>query len=232
MTTSPDQLSAPLSPREVAQVRAQLARLTSVHELDLAQVADLLGEPQAAVELYASGHAAPARAVAAAVEALALRMAHGSLAAWKRRVAASSGYELLVDRTLTILAVNGAAPGLARRTTQGVLDPSLFIGRKYNAILPSLDCALIETHGNGIDDLIAIGFFDGKIRCVRFCAEMNIGTLVRTGVREFWPVETADAGIVAHCILHDRNGVAPLLTRPGIHVHWREIVRAGADDFE
>ena len=98
--------------------------------------------------------------------------------------------------------------------------------------LLGVDAALIETHGNGIDDLVSIGFFDGKIRCVRFCAEMNIGTLVRTGVREFWPVETADAGIVAHCILHDRNDVAPVLTRPGIHVHWREIVRAGADDFE
>lgn len=76
--------------------------------------------------------------------------------------------------------------------------------------MPSLNCALIETLGNGIGDLVTIGFFDGAIRCLRFCAEMNIGTLVRTGVREFWPVEAADAG----------------------HMHWREFVRAGADDFE
>ena len=170
---------------------------------------------------------APARAFAAAVEALAMRMAHGSLAAWKRRVAASSGYELLVDRTLTILAVNAAAARPAKGTMH---DAALFVGRKYNAILPSLDCALIETHGNGIDDLVAIGFFEGKIRCVRICVETNVGTLASVGVREFWPVETADAGIVAHCIVHDRNDITPVLTRPGIHVHWREVVRAEPAD--
>lgn len=223
MTDSSRERWTPLSQREAARVRASLSQLSSVHELDAARVAELLDERVEAVEAFASGQVEPTRAFAQRVELLALGMAQNSLAAWKRRVSASSGYELLIDETLTILAANGAVPG---RRTQGVLAPDLFVGRKYNAVLPSLDCALIETHGNGIDDLTTIGFFDGAIRCVRFCAEINVGSVVRTGVREFWPVLTADAGIVGHCILHDRSDMPTMLKHPGVYVHWREVVRA------
>ena len=214
-----------LSAVETARLHRRLACLMSAHALTPARIAELIGEPQDALGCVVAGATAPSRSLAAKIERLTLDMAHNSLTAWKRRVGASAGYELLLDRELTILAVNGATPGARQRRTQGYQDPSLSIGRKYNSILPSLDCALIETHGNGIDDLLTIGFFDGKIRCVRFCAEVNFGRLVRVGIREFWPVTTADAGIVAHAILHDDNEMPRTLSQPGIHVHWREVIR-------
>ena len=216
--------AAHLSAAERARLSQNFERLTGVHALTAERIADLIDEPAAAIGHVLAGAAKPSREIAQKVEHLMLNMAHNSLHAWMQRVNASAGYEILIDRTLTIVAVNGATPGIRQRGTQGHLDPALFIGRKYNSMLPSLDCALIETHGNGIEDLVKLGFFDGKIRCVRFCAEINIGTFARIGVREFWPVSTFDAGVVAHGILHDSNDLPRALSAPGIFVHWREIV--------
>lgn len=216
--------AAYLSPAERARLNQNLERLIVVHALTPERIAALLDEPGSVIGHILAGAVKPSRELAQKVEHLMLNMSHNSLHAWKQRVGASAGYELLIDRSLTILAVNGSISGVRQRGTQGYLDPALFIGRNYNSILPSLDCALIETHGNGIEDLIKLGFFDGKIRCVRFCAEINIGKVARVGVREFWPVETADAGIVAHAVLHDSNDMPRALSAPGILVHWREIV--------
>jgi hypothetical protein len=59
---------------------------------------------------------------------------------------------------------------------------------------------------------------------VRFCAEINTGLFVRSGVLEFHPVETIDAGILVHHIMHRRDDIPRVLTSPGIHVHWRETI--------
>jgi hypothetical protein len=214
-----------LSPEEAALVKADLERLTGVHALTPERIAALTGESPAFVEQLAAGRAEPTRAITRSLRALAQQMAHNSLAAWQRRISASHGYELLIDRTLTIIAVNGANPA-ARRKGQIMVSPDAFIGRNYNEILPPHDCALIETPRNGIADLIALGFFEGRIRCVRFCAEIVVGPLARTGVHEFWPIETTDAGIIAHTILHRRDNLPRVLTGSGVHVHWREVVMA------
>ncbi len=214
-----------LSAAEAALVIADLNRLVSVHTLTPLRIAELLAETEARVTALIEGRATPTRDVARKVAALAQRMAYNSFAAWQRRISASSGYEVLIDRTLTIVAVNGANPASYRGKAQSPIGPHLFLGRKYNDILPSLDCTLIQTQGSGIEDLLTIGFFDGKIRCVRLCAEINAGPFVRTGVHEFWPIETEDAGIVAHSILH-RGDMPRVLAGPGIHVYWREIIPA------
>jgi hypothetical protein len=219
---------SPASAHEAARVRAVLASLIAAYRLDLDVIAAGTGVPVETLERVQAGLTSPGEDRARRIDQFAAAMAHNSLDAWKARISASSGYELLVDRTLTILAVNGTNQALRGRTVQGTLDPSLFVGRTYNSILPSLDCALIETHGNGIDDLVPLGFFEGRVRCVRFCAEINAGPVTCVGVREFWPVETADAGIVAHAVLHDRYDVPKVLKLPGIYVHWREVVRAGS----
>lgn len=212
-----------LSPAEATRLYRNLDRLQSVHALTPTRIAELLGEAENLVERVVAGGVNPSREFAARVERLMLAMAYNSLEAWKQRISASHGYEVLIDRTLTIVAVNGANAALTRGKPQGPIGPQLFLGRNFNHILPSLDCTLIETPGNGIEDLLTNGFFEGKIRCVRFCAEINAGPLVRTGVHEFWPIETEDAGIVAHSILHRRD-MPRVLTAPGIHVHWREVV--------
>ncbi|MBP6013278.1 MAG: hypothetical protein KBA31_13715 [Alphaproteobacteria bacterium] len=214
-----------LAAAEAALAIADLGRLVSVHALTHVCIAELLAEPEARVAALIEGRAAPTLDVARKVTALAQRMAYNSFAAWKRRISASTGYEVLIDRALTIVAVNGASPSFNRGKPYSPIGPHLFLGRKYNDILPSLDCALIQTHGNGIEDLLTIGFFDGNVRCVRLCAEINAGLFVRTGVHEFWPIETEDAGIVAHSILH-RNEMPRVLAGAGVHVHWREIIPA------
>lgn len=219
---------SPLSARESARVRAALAGLVEGYGLDLARVAALVGAPAETLERLMRGLASPDDDLARRIDGFASAMAYNSLQAWKARVSASSGYEMLIDRTLTVIAVNGshAALGGRRARAQGTVDPALFLGHKYNALLPSLDCTLIETHGNGIDDLVPLGFFEGRLRRVRFCAEINAGPVTRNGVHEIWPVETADEGIIAHAALHERNDMPRVLTSPGIHVHWREVVRA------
>ena len=221
-----------LTAQEIVLLRADLERLCHAHACDTTRLAQLLEEPETVIAQLVTGSLPPTRDLARKVRALASRMAHNSLAAWKQRICASNGYELLIDRTLTIIAVNGASPGLDRSKPPSPIGPHLFLGRHYNEILPSLDCTLIETQGNGIEDLHALGFFDGHVRCVRFCAEINAGPFVRTGVHEFWPIATEDAGIVAHSILH-RNNMPRVLTAPGVYIHWREVVPAlpadGAD---
>lgn len=217
---------SPFSAREAARIREALAGLVAGYGLDVERIAALVGAPEGTLQRLMQGLASPDESLAGRIDAFAFTMALNSLQAWKARVSAGSGYEMLIDRTLTVIGVTGANAALGRRRTQGVLDPSLFLGHKYNALLPSLDCTLIETHGSGIDDLVPLGFFEGRIRCVRFCAEINVGPVTRNGVHEIWPVETADEGIVGHAALHERNEMPRVLTAPGIHVHWREVVRA------
>lgn len=218
--------ASPLPVREAARVRAVLAGLIQGYRLDLDRIGALVDEPVESLQRVQAGLVSPGEDLARRVDALCGAMAYNSLEAWKARVSGSSGYEMLVDRTMTILAASGAQAAPGGRTAQVTVDPSLFVGRTCNSVLPTLDCTLIETHGNGVDDLVPLGFFEGRLRCVRFCAEINSGPLTRIGVREFWPVETADAGIVAHGMLHDRQDMPRVLKRPGIYVHWREIVRA------
>lgn len=217
---------SPISLRESARVREALAGLVDAYGLDVERIAALVGAPEGMLQRLMHGLASPDVDLARRIDAVAFAMALNSLQAWKARVSASSGYEMLIDRTLTVIAVNGANAVPGRRKAQGALGPAFFLGQKYNVLLPSLDCTLIETHGSGIDDLVPLGFFEGRIRCVRFCAEINAGPLTRNGVHEIWPVETADEGIIAHAALHERNDMPRVLTSPGIHVHWREVVRA------
>lgn len=217
---------APFSAREAARVREALAGLVEGYGLDVVRIAALVGAPEEMLQRLMDGLAFPDDDLAQRINAFAFAMAYNSLQAWKARVSASAGYEMLIDRTLRVIAINGSNAAMGGRRAQGTLDPVLFLGHKYNALLPSLDCTLIETHGNGIDDLVSLGFFEGRVRCVRFCAEIQAGPITRSGVHEIWPVETADEGIVAHAALHERSDMARVLTAPGVLVHWREVVRA------
>lgn len=208
-----------ITPRAVAHLRASLSLLRATYGLDHAGIAVLTDTSPELVADVDAGKVRPPADFQHRIETLKRRMAFASRQAWCHRVEASHGYDMLLDQELKVIAV----------TQQGTLGRlkiprGFFAGRAFNTLLPALDCRLIETHGNGIDDLKTNGFFEGRIACVRFCAEINMGLVVRSGVFEFHPVETVDAGILVHHIMHRRSDIPRLLTGPGIHVHWRETI--------
>jgi hypothetical protein len=208
-----------IAPYAAACLRATLSHLRSTYGLDLASIAALAGANFELVAAVDAGLEPPPAALQRQIEALRRRMAFASREAWLQRVEVSRGYDMLLDQDLKIVAVT------QQKTSGGLRIPwGLFLGRTFNELLPTLDCRLIETHGNGIDDLKTNGFFAGRIACVRFCAEINSGPVVHSGVLEFHPVETIDAGILVHHVMHRRDDIPRLLTSPGIYVHWRETV--------
>lgn len=208
-----------MTPRTVAHLRASLSFLRATYGLDHVGIAVLADTSLELVAAIDAGHARPPADFQHRIEMLKRRMAFASRQAWCQRVEASHGYDMLLDQDLKVIAVT-------QHSTLGRLKipRGFFVGRAFNTLLPALDCRLIETHGNGIDDLRTNGFFEGRIACVRFCAEINTGLIVRSGVFEFHPVETVDAGILVHHIMHRRSDIPQQLTGPGIHVHWRETI--------
>ena len=209
------------SHRSAARVRAALSAFRVVHKLSSDRIGELLGELPEVVDACERGELFPSRELQQKVKALSLRMSYALREAWIRRVGSSSGYEMLLDRALTIVAIDGMFVAHPRPKP---VPPAMFLGRKYKDTLASLDCTLINTHGTGLDDLHSVGFFEGKVRCVRYCAEMNVGRFAKTGVREIHPVETVDDGILAHLVMHEVTDYPRMLTEPGIFVHWRELI--------
>jgi len=211
-----------------ARVGALLAQLRSDHVLTIDRIAGLLGEQPGIVAGWEAGRAQVPEHATAKIEHLAGRLNFASLQSWKERVTRAHGLETLIGRDLRILAVSAAvlvetdAPG-GRQLT---FPRESFLGKHCNDLLPTLDCNLILSHGAGFNDLDAVGLFDGRVRCVRYSAELNYGPFARIGVYEFWPVETVDAGIVAHHLCHPHAEQKPTLRVPGVVVHWSEIIPA------
>ena len=215
---------APVSQHVANKVRAALTHLHAAHALDYARLADLLEEPLPTVMACALGEMIPTTGFQKKVKSLTLRMDYASRVAWQQRIAAAGRSELLLDRELMIIAVDGMEmPGAPRPTKSYSIPRRFFLGRKYNDLLPTLDCTLIETHGNGIDDLKTIGFFDGKIASVRFCFEVHAGDVVVVAAIEIWPIVTVDDGILAHVVVNDLPHLPRVLKKPGVHVHWRNV---------
>jgi hypothetical protein len=212
-----------------ARAGSLLARMRNDHMLTSERVAGLLGEPPGTVAGWEAGRATPSDSAAARIEVLASQLDFASLQRWKERVTRSRGLEMLIGRDLSILAVSAPVLTEASNSSAGkpLLQTDSFLGRNANEFLPTLDCNLILRHGAGLKDLDAVGMFDGRVRCVRYSAELNYGSFARIGVFEFWPVETVDAGIVAHHVCHPLVDRKPTLSAPGIAVHWREIVPEG-----
>jgi hypothetical protein len=212
----------------VGGVRVLLARLRSDHALTSERIAGLLGEPHAVVAGWESGRAQASDADAARIQHLAGRLNFASLQRWKERVTRARGLEMLIARNLEILAVSDAV--LVNSETSGARRVTFprenFVGRNANLLFPTLDCNLILHHGAGLKDLDAVGIFDGRVRCVRYSAELNYGRFARVGVFEFWPVETVDGGLVVQHLCHVHPTQQPVLPRPGVVVHWSEIIAA------
>lgn len=211
-----------------ARVSALLAQLRSDHALTSERIAGLLGEQPGAVTGWEAGHTQASEDAMAKIQHLAGRLNFASQQRWKERVTRAHGLETLIGRDLRILAVSAGVlvetdPSSGRQLS---FPREYFLGKSCNELLPTLDCNLILTHGAGFNDLDAVGLFDGRVRCVRYSAELNYGRFARVGVYEFWPVETVDAGIVAHHLCHPHTDQKPTLRVPGVVVHWSEIVPA------
>ena len=211
------------------KIRTALNHLHVAHALDYSRIADLLEEPLPTVMACAQGSVIPTIGFQEKVKVLTLRMNYASRMAWRQRVAAAGRSELLLDRELTIIAVDGMEmPGAPRPMKSYAIPRRFFLGRKYSDILPTLDCTFVETYGNGIDDLRTMGFFDGKVACVRFCGEVHAGEVVVVAIVEIWPVVSVDDGILAHVIVNDLPHLPRVLKEPGVHIHWRDVKLAPA----
>jgi DNA-binding XRE family transcriptional regulator len=218
----------PIPSKRTAPIAGLLAKIRTDHALSSQTLAALLGVSQATLATWEQEAAPLSDTVGARVRHLRRQLAHAGFESWKFRVARGGAPELLLDRALRIVTVSPTM--LTQHAFEEGSDMRLewttFVGRHVNDILPSLDCNLLLTHGTGLAELHDIGFFQRRVRCVRICAELNFGTFVRHGVGEIWPVDTIDAGVVAHLILHP-NRVAKTMQRPaGVVVHWSQIVPA------
>jgi len=218
----------PLNVEHPVHVGGLLAKMRADHALTSDRLAALLAASPGTLAQWENGRVPVSRAVEFKILQLSRRLSFASLESWKFRVGAASGPELLMDRTLMILTVSPAML-LQRAFEVGsdmILPSGFLVGRHINDVLPSLDCNLILNRGTGLSELHDIGFFQGRVRCVRMCAELNFGPVTRHGVGEFWPVDTVDAGIAAHLLLHADRCAKNTLRAPGVIVHWSQIVPA------
>ncbi len=218
----------PLNVQHSVHVDGLLAKLRADHALTSDCLAALLGTSAGTLAQWESGRVPVSRAVEFEILRLARRLSFAGLESWKFRIGAASGPELLMDRSLTILTVSPAM--LSQRAFEDgsplILPSRSMVGRHVNDILPNLDCNLILNRGAGLSELHDIGFFQSRVRCVRICVELNFGPFTRHGVGEIWPVDTVDAGIAAHLLLHADRRAKNTLRAPGVIVHWSQIVPA------
>jgi DNA-binding XRE family transcriptional regulator len=216
------------STKASVSVHRLLAKIRAEHGLASDRLAALLGVSTQTLSHWELEHAVVSTDVEGKILSLRRRLDFAGLEAWKFRIRVATRPELLIDRSLTILAVS--QPMLLQRTfedgSEVALHVGYFVGRHVNDVLPTLDCNLVLTRGSGLNELHDIGFFQGRVRCLRICAALHFGSLTREGLGEFWPIETADGGVLAQLTLHPARIKTSAPRQAGVVVHWTQIVSA------
>ncbi|MBP6012500.1 MAG: hypothetical protein KBA31_09760 [Alphaproteobacteria bacterium] len=199
-----------------------LKALRIANEISQEVLAALLDVHAGVLENWEAGASVPA-SMTERIGNVSLMIRHASRAAWKHRTFSTSGMEILLDRDLRIAAISRTALNTPFRELGFDAPTSLFVGSHIHNVLPSLDCTLVLNHGTGLNDLVDIGFFEGRVRFVRIAAEINFGLYAYCGVFEYWPVETCDAGIVVRQVSVLDLSRQTSLRKPGILVEGTEI---------
>jgi transcriptional regulator with XRE-family HTH domain len=159
--------------------------------LNQAQFAQVMGVSQQTVSRWESGAQLPDIAIQDKLRSQLQTTALGSLAFWKRRVAASQGHDVLIARDLTILAASGKADRLLGPGNQGI------VGRSFPDLLPEAEIGVRNSNGlNSIRQFSEIGFFDGLIRSIRLVMEWHVPQGSCACKTDVWPVLTSDQTIV------------------------------------
>lgn len=203
---------------------ADLKALREAHDVPRATMADLIGVSESQLSDWEDGAPLPP-AFTQSVQSACRMVRLASFSAWKQRVAAASGVEILLDRDLRIAALSKLAINTPFPELKFDVPASLFLGAHIHRVLPGLDCKLVVNHGTGLNDLYEIGFFDGRVRFVRIMAEINFGRYAYCGAFEYWPVGTCDAGTVVRQVSIIDLDRRTVLKKPGILVERTEIAR-------
>lgn len=199
-----------------------LKSLRIANEISQETLAVLLDVHAGTLETWETGTPVP-ESMTERIANVSLMIRYASRAAWKHRTFSTSGMEILLDRDLRIAAISRTALNTPFRELGFDVPASLFVGSHIHNALPSLDCKLVLNYGTGLNDLVDIGFFEGRVRFVRIAAEINFGLYAYCGVFEYWPVETCDAGIIVRQVSVLDLSRHTSLRKPGILVESTEI---------
>ena len=157
--------------------------------LNQGQFAQDMGVSQQTVSRWESGAQIPDQSIQAKLKDRLRATALGSTAFWKYRVALSRGFEMLIDRDMTVLSASKKAAAL--------LLSDHVEGAKLSGLLPERDIAQSPNPGlNSLEGFRDIGFFDGLIRSVRLDMEWHAASGSCACKTDFWPVLTSEQTII------------------------------------
>lgn len=184
-------------------------------------LARLLAVNQPELDEIASGEAVLPQGFLEKLYRLERFLGLSSAKAWTARVTASAGCEALFDARGCFIAIS--RDGRSVVSADGCLvelPEKFFLHRSIDALFPPIAESPLGSGGSSFGDLIAIHIFSRRRAGVQMRADINFGPYQTQCVMEFWPVLTADQGVVAHSMIH-RLAVQPVSQlRPGSRVHW------------
>lgn len=208
--------------QEIIKARQLIGRLAMDYKLNDDKLVRLLGLKPQELETLSNGRGLPPPQLEARCAAARQFLALNGLEAWKQRVDAAYGVELLVMPDLTVVAASKRACEAPQRGT-GKMIPirrEILIANNYGDILPGNNVSMTCDGEPGFHGLKRSGLFEGKLRGHQCKAEIAFGPYAIDGVWEMWSVSTPDAGYVGHAVLHRRNDQIEQDLEPGVRVAW------------
>jgi hypothetical protein len=207
--------------QELVKARQLVGRLALDFKLSDQTIVDILQLTPGELEVLTNGRGLPPPQIEARCRAARLLLTLNGLDAWKQRVNAASGVELLVLSDLTIVAASQSACEAPQRGT-GKLIPiqrEALVSQNYGGMLPG-GVSMTGDGAPGFHGLKSSGLFDGRLRGHQCKAEIAFGQFAIEGIWEMWSVRTPDAGYIGHAVLHRSDSSADRSPEPGVRVEW------------
>lgn len=161
--------------------------------LNQGEFAKAFGVSQQTVSRWESGGQIPDESIQDRLRGQLRGTALGSTAYWKHRVGHASGHEVLLDRSLIVLAASKKAVRLFRGERASIE------GLAFPDVLPETDVPNAAAMGmTSIHQLRDIGFFDGLIRSIRLDMDWHVPSGSCACKTDVWPILTSEQVIIGH----------------------------------
>lgn len=165
-----------------------------LHDLTQDQLAEKLNVSQQTVSRWEAGQQIPDPRSQAALRAVLGESDLQSVKAWTERVRRSSGYEVLLDTSLKIVAIS--------RSISDSFDilPEACAGRPIADYFP-------KDRPKFMEQAQERGFFEGALSGVHYTVTVDEGTRSVFFDVNLWPAMTSDMGIFMHLVCVPMMGV-------------------------